>query len=75
MRIELGRTEIKTRDFLNIKKGDVLVLDKQVIEPLVVRVENIPKYLAYPGKMQNQLAVKLISSIPIEKEGYYDESN
>ncbi|MHB1692320.1 MAG: flagellar motor switch protein FliM [bacterium] len=75
IRIELGRTEIKTRDFLNIKKGDVLILDKQVVEPLVVRVENIPKYLSYPGKMQNQLAVKLISSIPIEKEGYYDESN
>ncbi len=70
--VELGKAEIKAKDFLKIKIGDVIVLDKEIDEPLVVEFENIPKFVAYPGRVDNQIAVKLISDIPVGKEGYYE---
>lgn len=72
LKVNLGTAEITARDFLKIKNGDVVVLDKKIDEPLVVKIENIPKFIAYPGKINNQTAVKLISDIPIGKEGYYE---
>lgn len=74
IRVDLGRAEITARDFLKIKLGDIIVLDKETSEPLVVEFENIPKFLAYPGRVNNQIAVKLISDIPIGKEGYYERN-
>jgi flagellar motor switch protein FliM len=65
-------TNISAQDFLKIKKGDVIVLDKRIEEPLVIEIENIPKFIGYPGKINNQVAVKLISEIPLGKEGYYE---
>ncbi len=71
-RVDIGKTSITAKDFLKIKKGDVIVLDKKIEEPLVVNIEDIPKFIAYPGKINNQVAVKLISEIPVGKEGYYE---
>ena len=62
----------KKLDFLKIKKGDVIVLDKRIEYPLVIDIENLPKFIAYPGKLNNNLAVKIISDIPLGKEGYYE---
>ncbi|MDA8299245.1 MAG: flagellar motor switch protein FliM [Deltaproteobacteria bacterium] len=72
IRIDLGKTSISSRDFLKIKKGDVIVLDKRIEDPLVIDIENLPKFIAYPGKLNNNLAVKIISDIPLGKEGYYE---
>ncbi len=72
IKIKIGTTNISAQDFLKIKKGDVIVLDKRIEEPLVVEIENLPKFIGYPGKINNQVAVKLISEIPIGKEGYYE---
>jgi flagellar motor switch protein FliM len=72
IRIDVGKTSISSRDFLKIKKGDVIVLDKRIEDPLVVDIENLPKFIAYPGKINNNLAVKIISDIPLGKEGYYE---
>lgn len=70
--VNLGKSEIRASDFLKIKKGDVIVLENTADDPLVVKVENIPKYIAYPGIFNNQISVKLISDIPVGKEGYYE---
>ncbi len=72
IKVKIGTTSISAHDFLKIKKGDVIVLDKKIEEPLVVEIEGLPKFIGYPGKMNNQVAVKLISEIPIGKEGYYE---
>ena len=72
IKIYLGKTSISSRDFLKIKKGDVIVLDKRIEDPLVVDIENLPKFIAYPGKINNNMAVKIISDIPLGKEGYYE---
>jgi Surface presentation of antigens (SPOA). len=37
------------RDFLRVKPGDVIVLDKEIDEPLVVKFENSSKIYSYPG--------------------------
>ena len=72
IKVKIGTTSISAHDFLKIRKGDVIVLDKRIEEPLVIEIEDIPKFIGYPGKMNNQVAVKLISEIPIGKEGYYE---
>ena len=72
IKVKIGTTNISAQDFLKIKKGDVIVLDKRIEEPLVVEIENLPKFIGYPGKINNQVAVKLISEIPLGKEGYYE---
>ena len=72
IKVDIGKTSISSRDFLNIKVGDVIVLDKKIEDALVVDIENLPKFIAYPGKINNNLAVKLISDIPLGKEGYYE---
>ncbi len=72
IKVKIGTTNISAHDFLKIKKGDVIVLDKRIEEPLVVEIENLPKFIGYPGKINNQVAVKLISEIPLGKEGYYE---
>jgi flagellar motor switch protein FliM len=72
IKVDIGKTSISSRDFLKIKKGDVIVLDKRIEDPLVVDIENLPKFIAYPGKINNNVAVKIISDIPLGKEGYYE---
>jgi len=72
IKVKIGTAVISAQDFLKIRKGDVIVLDKRIDQPLVVEIEDIPKFIGYPGKINNQVAVKLISEIPIGKEGYYE---
>jgi flagellar motor switch protein FliM len=47
----LGKLEITIREFLEVKVGDVITLDKPVDEPVSVMVEGKPKYLARPGRV------------------------
>ncbi len=47
--VELGSGNIKGRDLINLEVGDVLVLDKDVQNPLTVKVEGVPKFRAVAG--------------------------
>jgi len=47
--VELGRTRISARDLLELKPGDVIVLDQEFSDPLVTRVEGIPKFTVFGG--------------------------
>jgi flagellar motor switch protein FliM len=60
--VELGRIRITPRDLSSLKAGNVLVLDKDVNDPLVVKVQNLPKYLARPGKIKDNLAVDIMAA-------------
>lgn len=46
---ELGRTQIKVRDFLDLKVGDVMVLDGWVQNPLDLRIGQEVKAKVRPG--------------------------
>jgi flagellar motor switch protein FliM len=46
---ELGKSKIKGRDLLQIAVGDTILLDQDVRQPLLVKVEGVPKYRAFAG--------------------------
>lgn len=66
--VELGRTSITSRDLASLKKGDILVLEKDVTDDLVVLVQNLPKYIAKPGKIKENLAVDIVG--PADRQLY-----
>jgi flagellar motor switch protein FliM len=63
--VELGRSKIKGRELLNLDVGDVIVLDREVSEPLVVKVEGVPKFRAQPGMHKGSHAFLVTDAIEI----------
>ncbi len=57
--VELGKTDLNVRDFLNLKAGDILSLDQEVDKPLAVTVEGITKFRGYQGSYKGRQAVKV----------------
>jgi len=55
----LGQTRMTGRDLLQLKLGDVIALNQSVNEPVIVRVEDIPKFHGYPGTYNNKQAIKI----------------
>jgi len=47
----LANLELSVQEFLNVKIGDVIKLEKKVDAPVTVLVEGKPKYLARPGNV------------------------
>jgi flagellar motor switch protein FliM len=54
MCVNLGRTKLSIRDLLNLKTGDIMILDKHFTDPLVAKVEGIPKYEGYVGRLKDR---------------------
>ncbi|HVN70563.1 MAG TPA: flagellar motor switch protein FliM, partial [Desulfomonilia bacterium] len=54
--VELGRAQISPRDLSSLKPGNIIVLEKDINEPLMVKVQNLPKFYAKPGKIKDNLA-------------------
>ena len=61
--VELGKASITSRELVSLKKGDILVLEKDVADEMVVMVQNLPKYYARPGKIKDNLAVDIVSLV------------
>ena len=59
MAVEVGRTQIPARQLLELKPGDVLILDRDYTEPLVVKVESVPKFNAFAGLWKGKKAFKI----------------
>jgi len=57
--VELGKTKIKSRDVVDLKKGDVVVLDKYASDPLFLLVEGMPKFMCVPGISKGNQAVQV----------------
>ncbi|QQZ07941.1 flagellar motor switch protein FliM [Heyndrickxia vini] len=67
---ELGTTEITIEDFLNLNIGDVIQLDQNINDPVIVKMEGIPKYSAQTGKRGKKMAVQILQDV---KGGEDDE--
>jgi len=65
----IGGTNISVKELLNIKKGDVLVLDRKASEEIDVYIDNELKFKGIPGKNKNKVAVK-IKEVFKEGDGY-----
>jgi flagellar motor switch protein FliM len=61
--IELGKGRVTGRELLQIKAGDTVVLDQNINEPLVVKVEGVPKYRAFAGTSKGTQVVKIHQEI------------
>ncbi|MDD3050832.1 MAG: flagellar motor switch protein FliM [Candidatus Cloacimonetes bacterium] len=59
MTVELGKTEMSVEDFVSLKEGDIIVLDRKIDEYLVGYIEKIPKFLGSAGKTLKNKAFRL----------------
>lgn len=74
--VELGRTQVKGRDLLELGIGDVLLLNQDVHDPLTVRVEGIPKFKAHAGMSKGNKAFQIAEALSppsTEAEGHEGE--
>ncbi|OGP70562.1 MAG: flagellar motor switch protein FliM [Deltaproteobacteria bacterium RBG_13_58_19] len=51
--VELGTTTMTAQSITNLAEGDVILFDKKVTEPLMARVEGIPKFTGFAGQVYN----------------------
>jgi len=58
----LGSTVISVQDMVDLKVGDVLRLDTKVEDNLVVKINNIPKFLGRPGTLKNKIAINIVDN-------------
>jgi flagellar motor switch protein FliM len=63
--VELGRTQLKGSELINMEVGDVIVLDNEITQPLSVLVEGIPKYGATAGICRGNRAFQVTNDILI----------
>jgi flagellar motor switch protein FliM len=69
--VELGRTEINAGDVINLKKGDVIVLDQYASEALNIFIEGILKFKGYPGICRGNQAIQVAQvGVGKEEDGY-----
>lgn len=64
--VQLGSTFITVKDFLELHKGDVILLDQLAREEIEILVGDKRKYFGVPGTINNKMAVKVTR---IDKEG------
>ncbi|MBN2071845.1 MAG: flagellar motor switch protein FliM [Candidatus Krumholzibacteriota bacterium] len=59
--VEIGKTELSLYEAKNLKKGDLIILDNNVREPVDIIVEGIRKFKGIPGHVSGKKAVRLTS--------------
>ncbi|MFC4320173.1 flagellar motor switch protein FliM [Litchfieldia salsa] len=57
---ELGESNITISEFMQLSIGDVIQLDQLIESPLIIKVENEPKFYGQAGKMNRKLAVQIL---------------
>ncbi|OGH95149.1 MAG: flagellar motor switch protein FliM [Candidatus Melainabacteria bacterium GWA2_34_9] len=61
--VMLGSTDITIGDFIDLKIGDVIRLENSINDKLVVKVNNIPKFLGRPGTKKNKVSINIVDKI------------
>lgn len=64
--VVLGRVIIELEKILQLKEGDLIIIDKSLREALEVSVQGKPKILAFLGQVGNKKAIKVYKHL--EKE-------
>lgn len=60
---ELGRTRRTIGDVLNLKIDDVIALPTGPDDQIVVAVDRVPKFLAYPGVIKGSRAIEIAAAL------------
>ncbi len=66
VKAKLGNSTISVSDFVNLQKGDIIKINKQINEELEVYVGNIKKFTALPGSSGDNYAVRVTSIVKEE---------
>lgn len=76
VQVHLGGTHISVKDLLELGVGDVIRLDKQVLDPLLLSVNSLPKFYCRPGTLKHKMAVYVVEEVmnhdAIEGFGFHD---
>jgi len=60
---EIGQIDLKTRELLDLKVGDVIKLNEQkCLDNILIKIEGIPKYKAQAGISSKNLAFKVLEN-------------
>lgn len=65
MKVNLGETEIRLKDLMNLKIGDVIPLTQDSTGELDIQVENVKKFKGYYGVHHGTVAMQVTR--PVEK--------
>jgi len=65
--VTLGTTTVSINDIIELKKDDIIKLDRGIDEPLVMDINGKNKFLAYPGIMNNHVCVKIADRYPVKE--------
>lgn len=60
---ELGTAQITPRELLRFKEGDTFMLGNDVSDPLVLKVQGLPKFKGFPGVSRGNKAVQITEII------------
>ncbi len=61
--VDLGSTQLSIRDLLNLKEGDILILNNSYKSALTGYLERIPKFRGYAGRARNRKVFKVEGSV------------
>lgn len=64
IKVNLGETEIKLKDLMNLKVGDVIPLDQDASGEFDVNVEGVRKFKGYYGIHHGTVAVQVTRPVP-----------
>ncbi len=59
MNVDLGNAALSVGDFLNLRNGDILILDKDYQQPLIATVEDVKLFEGYAGRYKNKKVFKV----------------
>ncbi len=63
LNVRLAQTQITAGDLIGLRVGDIITTEKDVKQPLIVSVEGIPKFRAYPGAFKGHKAIAIEGAI------------
>ncbi|RKX74976.1 MAG: flagellar motor switch protein FliM [Spirochaetes bacterium] len=71
---EIGNIELKVRDVLSLKAGDIIRLtNTRVGDPMILKVGNRAKFYCRPGIVKNKLAVQIIEKLEEMETDEFEE--
>jgi flagellar motor switch protein FliM len=62
-RVVLGTTRLRSRELLNLRRGDIIQLDQDVSDPLYAEVQGVRKFKGIPGLRRGAKAFQVRTSI------------
>ena len=65
VQVHLAGTQVRVSDLLALRVGDVIRMDRRAEEPLLMSINNKPKFYCRPGTFRNHLAVTITEDVDI----------